>query len=94
MSKVFECQRCKCRDLFLDSCVYRNNAVIVDKDENIIYIEDENENEYEEYHGYTCADCGLPLSIDGIIIDNENDLKKYLEIYGIEEVNTQQSVVS
>lgn len=87
MSKVFICPRCKCDEMYLQSCIYQKNEVEVDDDGSIYYNETEDD-VYEEYTGYACTNCCYILDLDGIVVDNENDLKRYLEIYGTDEINT------
>ena len=82
--KKFKCQKCGGSELALLQEVISYNDVDYDDEDNIIYSEIE-DLIYEEYIAYICADCGHYLINNGVIVSDENNLKQYLELYGIKE---------
>ena len=86
LKKVFVCRECESRELDIEGYVQCMMALRYHDDGTpFLDICDSDPSRRIGSTAYACRDCGEPPCLDDSEVKDDNELIKYLELYGVEQ---------
>ena len=86
VKKVFVCRECGSRDLKGEGYIRCTMDLRYDDEGNYFFeIIDYDSSDCIDITEYSCGDCGEPPCIDDSEVQDEGELEKYIELYGVEQ---------